>query len=98
MDELSQILIDAQKAQNKSSRAKDRIILVLIILMFLEAVAGYSGFVWYSSQFETVETTTTETTDNSDIDITTNGENASAEYIEGNQYNDSSTHNDNNKK
>lgn len=87
MEELQKVLIDTQKQYTKSNKTKDKIIILLIVLMFLEAVIGYTGFVWYESQFET---TATET-----IDISTEGENANAEYnnVHGNQYNDSATHN-----
>lgn len=88
------LMSDIQKEFLESNRMKDKIIRLLIFLMFLEAVIGYSGFVWYESQFDyAVEETTT--TDNSrDIDITSEGDNAEANYINGDQYNDDSTHND----
>ena len=92
MDEVERVLIDTQKEYSKSNRTKDKIIMLLIILMFLEAVIGYSGFVWYESQFDYV--TTEQTTQ--DVDLSTEGDNASAEYndVQGNQYNDSATHNE----
>ena len=92
MDEVERVLIDTQKEYSKSNRTKDKIIMLLIILMFLEAVIGYSGFVWYESQFDYVTTETRE----SGVDISTEGENANAEYndVQGNQYNDSATHNE----
>ena len=92
MDEVERVLIDTQKEYSKSNRTKDKIIMLLIILMFLEAVIGYSGFVWYESQFDYV--TTKQTTQ--DVDLSTEGDNASAEYndVQGNQYNDSATHNE----
>ena len=92
MDEVERVLIDTRKEYSKSNRTKDKIIMLLIILMFLEAVIGYSGFVWYESQFDYV--TTEQTTQ--DVDLSTEGDNASAEYndVHGNQYNDSATHNE----
>ncbi len=92
MDEVERVLIDTQKEYSKSNRTKDKIIMLLIILMFLEAVIGYSGFVWYESQFDYVTTETRE----SGVDISTEGDNANAEYndVHGNQYNDSATHNE----
>lgn len=91
-NELEMILIDTQKEYSKSNRMKDKIIVLLIVLMFLEAVIGYCGFVWYESQFDYV--TTEQTTQ--DVDLSTEGENANAEYndVQGNQYNDSATHNE----
>lgn len=87
-NEFEDVLKDTLKEQQHSNRVKDKIIILLIVLMFLEAVVGYSGFVWYESQFETV----TEET----IEVYTEGDNANAEYndVEGNQYNDISTHNE----
>ena len=92
MDEVERVLIDTQKEYSKSNRTKDKIIMLLIILMFLEAVIGYSGFVWYESQFDYV--TTEQTTQ--DVDLSTEGDNANTEYndVQGNQYNDSATHNE----
>ena len=92
MDEVERVLIDTQKEYSKSNRTKDKIIMLLIILMFLEAIVGYCGFIWYESQFDYV--TTEQTTQ--DVDLSTEGENANAEYndVQGNQYNDSATHNE----
>lgn len=88
MNEFEKVLIDSQKEVGKSNKRKDKIIVLLIVLMFLEAIIGYCGFVWYESQFETV----TEEA----IEVYTEGDNANAEYndVEGNQYNDTSTHNE----
>lgn len=92
MNEFEKVLIDSQKEVNKSNRRKDKIIALLIVLMFFEAVIGYCGFVWYESQFDYV--TTEQTTQ--DVDLSTEGENANAEYndVQGNQYNDNATHNE----
>lgn len=85
---LTQVLLDTQEAYRKQNRIKDMIIILLIILMFLEAAVGYCGVLWYESQFETV---TTE-----QVELYTEGDEANAEYndVEGDQYNDSATHND----
>lgn len=90
--EFEQILLDTQKEYSRSNRMKDKVIVLLIVLMFLEAIVGYCGFVWYESQFDYV--TTEQTT--KDVDLSTEGDNANAEYndVQGNQYNDSATHNE----
>lgn len=90
--EFENLLLDTQKEYSRSNRMKDKIIVVLIVLMFLEAIIGYCGFVWYESQFDYV--TTEQTTQ--DVDLSTEGDNANAEYndVKGNQYNDSATHNE----
>ena len=89
---IEEIIFDSAKELRKQNKVKDKIIILLVVLMFLEAVFFYSGFIWYESQFEIVETY--DTTD--DIDINTEGENASIDYnnVEGNQYNDNATHNE----
>ena len=89
---IEEIIFDSAKELRKQNKVKDKIIILLVILMFLESVFFYSGFIWYESQFEVVETY--DTTD--DIDINTEGENASIDYnnVEGNQYNDNATHNE----
>lgn len=74
--EFENLLLDTQKEYSRSNRMKDKIIVVLIVLMFLEAVIGYCGFVWYESQFDYV--TTEQTTQ--DVDLSTEGDNANAEY------------------
>ena len=57
--------------------------------MFAEAVIFYGGFVWYESQFDYVSTE--QSTETQDVDVSTSGENANAEYndddVQGNQYN-----------
>lgn len=91
-NELEQVLLDTQKEYAKSNRMKDKIIVLVIVLMFLEAIVGYCGFVWYESQFDYV-TTEQET---KDVDLSTEGDNANAEYndVQGNQYKDNATHNE----
>lgn len=74
--EFENLLLDTQKEYSRSNRMKDKIIVVLIVLMFLEAIIGYCGFVWYESQFDYV--TTEQTTQ--DVDLSTEGDNANAEY------------------
>lgn len=86
------VFVDIQKEFARSNRFKDKIIVLLIVLMFFEAVVGYCGFVWYESQFDYVTTEMSE----QDVDLSTDGDSASAEYndVQGNQYNDSATHNE----
>lgn len=86
------ILVDVQKETARSNKTKDRIIILLIVLMFLEAVVFFRGFIWYESQYDYV---TTKTTDQN-VDLSSEGDNASAEYndVNGDQYNDSAVHNE----
>ena len=74
-------LLDATKKQLKA-------IYILLAISLLCNLAIVGAFLWYESQFEyevTTETVTTQTVD---------GENSSINNIEGNQYNDSSVHNE----
>lgn len=107
MDNEKQILglmIDIQKVFVETLKAKDRIIKMLIICMFLEAVSFAACFAWYESQFEYTDTVTetietdNHTESNKDIDISSEGDSAEATYIDGNQYNDESVHNEEGKK
>ena len=95
-DELIEVLKEIMERYTENNKMKDKIIRLLICFLFIEPIIFYTGFVYYKSQFDYVveETTTTETTtDNSkDIDVSSEGENAEATYIDGNQYNDNSEH------
>lgn len=81
---INKLLVDYQVDQKRSNKRKDIIIIILIICMAVEALGFYGGFVWYESQFETV---TTE-----EIQLETEGENASINNVSGDQYNDESQH------
>lgn len=92
MDDSSErLILDTQKVYRESNRRKDRIIVLLIVLMFLEAAVGFGVFAWYESQFETVATERTEDS----VEVSTEGDNANAEYneVHGSQYNDNAIHN-----
>lgn len=85
-----QLLIDVQTEYTKENKRLLKALVVAIILMFLEAVVFTCCFVYYESQFEVIETEQKTT------EVSTEGDNANAEYNEnnvtGNQYNDSATH------
>lgn len=92
-DELKDLLVDVQAETNRSSRVKDVIIIVLIVLVLLRDAVVVCGYFWYESQFEY----TTEET--KEVEMSTEGENANIDYsennVQGDQYNDNATHNDN---
>lgn len=90
----TKLLIDSQKEIKKSNRMKDKIIILLIVFLFIEPVILFGGFLLYESQFEYVETTTETYNDTKDIDMSSTGDNANAEYndVAGDQYNDNATH------
>lgn len=82
---MNQILQDTLKAKDNTIRHFKHVIIALIICFFGTVCVGYGGFIWYESQFETVEDTKEST-------IYTEGDDADASYIDGNQYNDNATH------
>lgn len=90
----NKLLLNMKKNDDKKDKRKDIIIIILIICLALEPIAFYAGFLWYESQFELVETYEEDTSDK--IKLETEGENASIEsnIVDGNQYNDSATHNE----
>lgn len=90
-NDMKDILLDSLKHQRKETKFWKKLCVILICFLLFLSCFYYAGFVWYESQFEYVDTTT----GTSDIDISTEGDNASAEYndVEGNQYNDNATHN-----
>ena len=87
------VFVDMQKQKNKELKRKDIIIAILIIFLFVEPIVLYAEHLWYESQYEYTETTTEE----QKVEVSTSGDNANAEYndVDGNQYNDNATHNEN---
>lgn len=85
--ELEKVLIDVPKELSRSSRNKDKIIVMLIIAMLIEGLVCMKFL--NDDEYVTTEQTTEEVT------LTTEGDSANAEYnnVEGNQYNDSAVHN-----
>lgn len=84
----NELKTDVIKLLKKANKTKNRIIAIMAVCMCIMAVS----FVIYESQFYIVE----ETQDEEGVSISTDGDNANAEYndVEGNQYNDSATHED----
>lgn len=90
-NDMKDILLDSLKHQRKETKFWKRLCIVLICFLLFLSCFYYAGFVWYESQFEYVDMET----DTSDVNVSTEGDNATAEYndVEGNQYNDNATHN-----
>lgn len=90
-NDLKEIMLDSLKHQRKETKFWKRLCIVLICFLLFLSCFYYAGFVWYESQFEYVDMET----DTSDVNVSTEGDNATAEYndVEGNQYNDNATHN-----
>lgn len=79
-------MLQQQKDNNK------RLFTALIISLVIN-LAIVCGFLYYNSLFDYSETITTTTT-TEDIDQSVEGENSAINNVDGNQYNDSSTHNE----
>lgn len=90
-NDLKEIMLDSLKHQRKETKFWKKMCIVLICFLLFLSCFYYAGFVWYESQFECVDMET----DTSDVNVSTEGDNATAEYndVEGNQYNDNATHN-----
>lgn len=90
-NDMKEIMLDSLKHQRKETKFWKKLCVILICFIVFISCFYYAGFVWYESQFEYIDTTT----GTSDINVSTEGDNASAEYndVEGNQYNDNATHN-----
>ena len=99
-EEFTKVLMDTQKEYSRSNRAKDKIIALLIIALLVEAIAFFGIFCWYEAQFDYVVTETVTETEREDatkdVNLSTDGDNANAEYndVAGDQYNDNATHNE----
>lgn len=97
-EEFTKVLLDTQTEYSRSNRAKDKIIALLIVALLVEAIAFFGIFCWYEAQFDYVVTeTVTEKEDaTKDVNLSTEGDNANAEYndVAGDQYNDNATHNE----
>lgn len=77
-------LLDTTKKQIKG-------LIVALIVSIITNIVIVCAFLYYESQFEYIETL--DNTDKGTVTMTTEGENASINAVNGNQYNDSSTHN-----
>lgn len=91
----NKMLMDYQKESRKSKKKLYNIIITLIICMMLEAGMFIGAFCWYEAQFEYADYETVTTTTEYSKDMTTSGDNANINNVEGNQYNNDAVHNDN---
>lgn len=83
---MNEMLKDCNRQQNETIKHMKHIIISLICCFFLTICIGFCGFVLYESQFE--YTATEEYTE----EMTTEGDNAYINNVEGSQYNDNATH------
>lgn len=86
---LNKLMIDYGKSQARIILHLRNTIFALIICFTLIICALVYGFFWFESQYETTEESITTTT------MTTEGDNANINSVtNGDQYNDSSVHNE----
>lgn len=89
LDALNKLLLDSAKSQRETFKALRSLFIAMMISFTLIICSGIFGFFWYESQFETEEVKETTTRE-----VYTEGENSDANIVEGDQYNDSSQHNE----
>lgn len=85
-DEIKQILIDSIQNQKQNFKDLKNLFLAVVIAFTIIICSMIAGFLWYENQFDygTTEETTKE--------IITSGDDADANLIEGDQYNDNAQH------
>lgn len=88
---LNSLLLDSVKNQKENFSMLKNLFVVTVISFSIIICSGIIGFFWYESQFDYERETTEETTTK---EVYTNGDNSDANIIEGDQYNDSSQHNE----
>lgn len=85
----NKLLVDMVKNQKESSKSLFRVFIVTVCCFTVLLVSLIIGFFYYESQFEVTDKVTTK------IEQEVSGSDSSNNNIEGNQYNDSSVHNQN---
>lgn len=86
----NKLLLEMAKNQKENIRNIIKVFIITIFCYTLILISMVVGFFVYESQFETVETETVTETVTQEV----SGENSTINNVEGNQYNDSSTHNE----
>ena len=86
----NKLLLEMAKNQKENIRNIIKVFVITIFCYTLILISMVVGFFVYESQFETVETETVTKTVTQEV----SGENSTINNVEGNQYNDSSTHNE----
>lgn len=90
MEATNKLLLEMAKNQKENIRNIIRVFIITIFCYTLILISMVVGFFVYESQFETIETETITETVTQEV----SGENSTINNVEGNQYNDSSTHNE----
>ena len=89
--ELTELLVQVVQNQRNNAKTLIKLIVILSICFTVIIASMIVGFFWYESQFEYVDTYTYSEETTQEVD----GDNATINNIEGNQYNDNAVHNEN---
>jgi len=88
--ELTELLVQVVQNQRNNAKTLIKLIVILSICFTVIIASMIVGFFWYESQFEYVDTYTYSEETTQEVD----GDNATINNIEGNQYNDNAVHNE----
>lgn len=88
--ELTELLVQVVQNQRNNAKTLIKLIVILSICFTVIIASMIVGFFWYESQFDYVDTYTYSEETTQEVD----GDNATINNIEGNQYNDNAVHNE----
>lgn len=91
LEAANSLLLDMVKSQKENAKHMFRAFVVTVCCLTILLIAMIVGFFIYESQFEVTDTITTETTVAQEV----SGDDSTINNVEGNQYNDNATHNEN---
>lgn len=92
--EQSLALVDIIKDLLDTTKRQLNKVYIILLVSILSNLVIIGAFLWYESQVVTETDTYTETTTTQTVD----GENSEINNVDGDQYNDNATHNDNKSK
>lgn len=79
----NELLKDSIKVQNENYNSLKKLFIIVVASYTVILTAMVAGFFVYEGQYDTERT----------MEVYTEGDSANANVVEGNQYNDSATHN-----
>lgn len=88
----NKLLLEMVKNQKENAKNLVRVFVITIICYTILLISMVAGFFVYESSYETKEYVTEEVTETITQEVS--GENSTINNVEGNQYNDSLTHNE----
>lgn len=90
MSDITQLLLNMVDSQKQTIKSQTKVFIIVIVCYTVLLLSMVVGFFIYDSQFDYTETLTTER----EITQEVSGENSTINNVDGNQYNDSATHNE----